>query len=721
MRKYFLAFIAMLNLCGGASASIVQPIPYVEISNLHDVTRAAFSIFQTYSGPPQITCDLVTGVASVGGPCTSGATCNGVADAAPAFWQFRTWALANQGTTYQTVLNIPAGSDCLFNTNAGTVGGPLGGVQNTFVAGIHNLLVDGGSGVTLRAGAAGYWLGNFGVCQEGITGATGCSARIQTANAGASTVTLTAASLSAGYISRFTTGDWIMFGGLDTQGLWDYSCGFPPNQTYYEWRQITNVNAGTGVITLDRPLTNTYLDTWPSYNSGAPPGTPPTSSCSPGEADNGGPATIWRVGFAGAEWSNVAEFRGITFNQPTNQIYATMRSVTYRNVTFTGGGLGGLPTQNETFAAYNVTWVSSSIEVDKLIGTFICDNCTVNNIDFQSNSVDLFQLSNSNIAINLVGGGKRTEITDTNITNWYTGSVAYGNSTGGPIVCTRCNVTNFFNEGIFQNDNPSPYSMSGGVISFPNTAATGGGPAQRWASTIGTRIFFGTDGANPSPSGVWDTLASFTVLGVTQDATNTYIQTDLAGGFPDWTTLSPAGTHIQFRAGAQQFTCDACTGDPLLVAMNIQNGATPLAPAETYSRRSYTPSAGNISAGQIKGVGKLTSYTINVTQAYTGSGSVSLRGTAEFLFLTAKQSNWTTFDWMPTINLKQAGERVITPGGVTCDGVPGGCAGDTINGTNGYPPEAVWLFGAMNPYIDGAFSGGVNPQFTLTLQTDQTP
>src|SRR5437899_2314341 len=84
--------------------------------------HAAFAIFQTSSGPPQITCNLVTGVASVGGPCTSGATCNGSADTAPAFWAFHTWALANQGSSNQVVLTIPNGSDCLFNTNAGTVG-----------------------------------------------------------------------------------------------------------------------------------------------------------------------------------------------------------------------------------------------------------------------------------------------------------------------------------------------------------------------------------------------------------------------------------------------------------------------------------------------------------------------------------------------------------------------------------------------------------------------
>src|SRR6185436_17873362 len=186
------------------------------------------------------------------------------------------------------------------------------------------------------------------------------------------------ASLAAGYVSRFSIGDWIMFGGLDTQGQWAFAIGFPPNQTYFEWRQITNVNAGTGVITLDRPLTNTYLDTWPNYNTG-------TNF----EADNGGPATIWTVGagVANGTWNTTLEYVGLTFYQ-SGQIYANGRNVTYRNATFPAAtGLGAIPTQNETFTAIGTTW-NAVIEVDKLIGTFTLDSSTIPLLQFQSNSTD---------------------------------------------------------------------------------------------------------------------------------------------------------------------------------------------------------------------------------------------------------------------------------------------------------------------------------------------
>ena len=685
-------------------------------------SQAAFGIFQTYQATlPQITCNLVTGVASVGGPCTSGTICNGSGNDAPAFWAFRTWALTNQGSNNQVVLTIPNGSDCVFNSNAGTVGGRLSGVQNTFTAGINNLLVNG-TGAILRAGTAGFWLGTAGVCQAGLTSASGCSARIQTASPGDGTVTLTSASLAAGYASRFNNGDWILVGGLDVQGQWNYACGFPVNQTYFEWRQVTNVNAGTGVITLDRPLTKSFLSTWPNYNSGAPPGTSPGTACSNGEADNGGAASIWTVGagVANSSWNTTLEFVGLTMYQ-SGQIYANGRNVTYRNVTFpSGSGLGAVPTQNETFTAIGTTW-NAVIEVDKMIGTLTLDSSSLTLLQFQSNSTDLFiARNNTTFSSGLQGGGKRSELTDVTIADFRPGTYAYGNTQ--TVICTRCNVTTWQNGGVFQNDNP-PYSMSSGVISFPNTAATGGGPSQRWASTIGKTIFYSTNGAT-----CCQTAGIFTVLGLTQDATNTYIQTDQAGGFPNFVGLG--GTQIQFRAnGAQQFTCDACTGDASFTAMNVQQGATALAPMGTFAKRAFTPSTQTNALGIVYGVGKIKTLTIDVTTASTHTGSITLNPTGQAHLFTVAPSTWTQFDWMPSINAKVAGKRVYTNSGSgtgawTCDTgggpVAGGCSGDTVTGA-GLPPEPVWIQNGINPGIFGTFTGGVNPQFTITITTDQTP
>ncbi len=656
----------------------------------------------------QITCDLTTGVASVGGPCTSGATCNGIADTAPAFWQFRTWALANQGSSSRVVLNISAGGVCLFDTNAGTVGGPLAGVSNTFVAGIHNLLVDGGAGATLKTGASGYWLGNFGVCQAGLSSGSGCSARLQTANSGATTVTLTSASLSAGYVSRFAIGDWVMFGGIDTQGEWQYSCGFPMNQHYFEWRQITNINVGTGAITIDRPLTNTYLDTWPSYNSGNPPG---PGTCGGEQADNGGPATIWKVGFAGAEWSNVAEFRGLTFDNGSGQIYAQMRNVTYRNVTFTGPQ-GAIPTQNETWACYNCTWTdgAAEVEVDKLIGTIIFDNSTLYRMDFQSSSINSLIMNNSTISGALYGTPKSSTITDSTFGILRIGAYAYGVSTGS-IVCTRCNVTTYEQGGIAQDSrNPSSWTMSGGVITFANSTVAGAGPISR-IMVPGANVRFQT---NNYPFG-WNIGPTFQVLSITQDATNTYVQTSLAGSQPTISNF-PAATYVMFLSqSVPSFTCIDCTGDPTMLVQDSTRGAPANLPPQSWGKYDFAPTSHGDNFGWNMW-GALTSISINVTQAFTGSGDGELR-LSEFnnIFLVDR-TDYSSVTYGPTINTKVAGERIVTPSGVTCNGSPGACSGDT----NLTWPTNGWLQDGIGVWMEGNLSGGgVKPLITITVITDQ--
>jgi hypothetical protein len=165
-----------------------------------------------------------------------------------------------------------------------------------------------------------------------------------------------------------------------------------------------------------------------------------------------------------------------------------------------------------------------------------------------------------------------------------------------------------------------------------------------------------------------------------------------------------------------QFTCDACTGDPALVATNVQSGATPLAPLATYSRRSFEPTGPSKNLGGLIVKGKLVSLTIDVTQAYTGPGAAILNPTGEFINPTIKQSDWTVYNWWPTINLKVAGKRVITPSGVTCNGSPGGCSGDL----NTAVPEAVWIQNGIGPSLPSKLSGGGTlPIFTITARTDQ--
>src|SRR5262249_17774097 len=112
-------------------------------------------------------------------------------DDAPAFMAFNKWARANQGTK-QVVLTVPNGAKCWFGSSVPSIIR----IANAWAAGINNLIVEGTGATISSVGGAGFSLGGRGVCQAGIASAGGCSARIETASAGATQITLTSGSLA---------------------------------------------------------------------------------------------------------------------------------------------------------------------------------------------------------------------------------------------------------------------------------------------------------------------------------------------------------------------------------------------------------------------------------------------------------------------------------------------------------------------------------------------
>jgi hypothetical protein len=639
-------------------------------------------------------------------------------DDTPVFAAFNVWALANQSTN-QVVQNFAASSSCWFGTQ-------VGGGQIKWVAGIKNLLVEGNSStldaltIPFYAGDAAAGTGSS-ICHKGLTDVAGCTARIQTVSAGSSTIQLTGASLAAGYISRFSavagaTGNWILVAGLNSQAVLNpNSSGYPPSATYFEWRQITAINVGTGVITLNSPLTYAYLDTWPNYSSG-----------NSGEADAGGPGTIYAMG---ANWNTTVEYKNLTI-KTLGQLNGSGRNVIWRNVSFAGStpqgptnNCGAFASMNDSWSAINSNWGPCTIESDKLAVNMTLDTVTANRVDFQSTAITNFTASNSNLT-SLIGTARINTITDTTIGTLKPGSTAYGNSS--KFVCTRCTVTTLDTTGGVSQGTLSDYSKVGSVLQFLNSANTGTAPPSRIFAPVGasnSHVMYIVAGSFSGPIGMMNVSA------LTQDATNTYAQTSDTVAFPPpFTSGSGAVCCSQIQAHpAPQFTNDTpdIASDPTFYAMSVQNGATPLAPFAQFSKRSFTPSASGI-LGTMLTMGRLVSITIDVTVASTHSGAITLSPLEQFNNETVNQSTWAPYSWALSINLKQAGKRVITPSGTTCDTgggpVGGACAGDTCTtpASGCYtPPAAVWFKSAIRPTAGGGFSGGVNPQFTITIQTDQ--
>lgn len=629
--------------------------------------------------PPAVSCNITTGVATgVGaGTCnTTLAVCDGANDDTTAFASFNTWAVAWQGSHSGLIdLFIPSGKTCTVASS---------GPQPN-----KNLLKvrwDGVGATLLITPTGGFSAGGDGICHSGIAQASGCSARLQTVSAGSSTVTLTSGSLGSGYASRFTVGGWVMVGGIDLQGA-----GYPPNNHYFEFAKVTNVNAGTGAITLDRPLQDSYKSTWPLYNPGGV-----------GEADQGGPATLWQLD---PSWETEVEFRGLTITNNSggsNQVPGNGKFITYTNVSLdTSSGTCVVPSQNYTWTAIAVSGTGCAMEVDKLVKNANFNRGEFSSLAFQSSSVGAATIDRTVVGT-LNGTPKVANISNSAITNFAAGSTGYGRT--DRITCTGCVIANFGSRGVLDKG-PSEaginvgFTMSGGVITVPNSVG-----AQRWI-VPGNNIFW---------SGKYAAETLFRITDVTQDVTNTYVQTNLAAGFPG-VPLDAGKLYVQVHP-APQFTCRSCSGNATVLDLN---NAPANAPLFSYSSLSYTGAQG-ISGGVGPAVlwGNISSFTYNETSAYSGGGALSL-AISQFSNIPIIKSDFSETTYRPAINVKIAApaSRVVTLSGVT-----GAQSGDV--GLSVPDPSMSWVVGptsspTFSADVSSSCPGANCPTVTITTITDQ--
>lgn len=621
---------------------------------LTGVGNAAFTIFSV-NGSPAVTCNVTTGVA-VGlgaGTCLSpAATCDGVADDSAAFAAFNTWALTWQASySGQVGLLIPGGGSCLFLSDTGS----------RFASGIRNLLVLG-YGATLASSGVSFFLGGGGQYPDASH-----SARLATVSTGASSVTLLNGSLA----SLFTVGQYALITGYDLQGLWEFPYGYPSNPYYFEYVLVTAINGNT--VSFSAPLVNTYKSTWPNYNSG-----------DANQVDSGGPATLYALP---PSWNTVVEYRGLTISQ-TEPTYANGRSVTYRNVVFPDGCAN--PSQNAYWALINTTILNCIMEPDKLVETMSITGGIINSLEFQSSSINRLDVSGTTFVTSILGTPKKTTILNSTIPSFSVGATSYGRT--NEVSCTNCAIATLLPRGILHKG-PSDagvnvgYTMSGGVISIPNTYG-----AVSWA----------VPGTNLMWSAQFSSETAFRVTDVTQDATYTYVATTLSGGFPG-VPLTGGKIYIQVHP-APKFTCRSCTGNVDVVDLSSAPAAAPL---YSYSSRTYATS---VSLPLFQMWGTVSSIGINVTSAYAGvTNPLTLETRVPVI-----KPDYSTVNYDAVVNLRQSGNRVITSTGVTCDGSVGACSGDT--GMT-LPNASTWLADAVTTMFNSSFTGMM--EVTVTIQTDQ--
>lgn len=622
-------------------------------------------------------------------------------DDGPAFRAFHDWAVLQSdditltlGTGAKTFM--PSSSDPT-GTRAGS---PVFGLQGVTIKGngiANTRIILSPVNRSFSLGSTFYIKSGSGAWPHG--GTKDFTARLDSITAGSTTAQCKVIADS----NDFTAGTWTLLSGLDLMGV-----GQPPNPFVFEYIKISNVNTTTGQITFDTPVQYDYSDTWPAF-------TPANIGLEP---DQGGPPTLYAMD---PGWDIDAAYEDFELVNVWGQSHTKARRLVFRN--FRTANYGLIPTGGKEVEFYNCD-LPSQMEIDKIAEDVLIDNCTTGQLLAQS-SINRLTLQNGSVTSALNGTVRFMEMHDSTITTGAGfGAIAFGRSDSFITSGSTFNTSSYL--GVTDNgDNGSTpllgsYTMSStGVLTMPRAGRDY--PGLRWA-VPGTRVKInGRELTGGLYIVSWGPM--FTVLDVTADSTNIYVQTDWPyGALQGWVS---SFSIVPFNYCS--FASDTTTSDEAIQTLMAAN-ALGMHTAGTYKFKHYNGSNCGQNAGSTTTVavpitgGRLISMTVNVTTPYTGA----LNSGNPSILLWSRSNprvimNGSTFtDWPLTINLKQAGLRTITPTGVT-----GAQSGDTISA----PPTNAWLSNVLGGWGTGErdlrpgyiTDPSLGPEFDLELFLDQSP
>lgn len=432
------------------------------------------------------TCFRTLASGTCGGATTQyfNAACDGTTNDAAAVTAWLSYGVS-LGTA-QAKLYLPPGSNCALTDGTTQI---TSGIKNTVVWGYD-------ASFKITGVASNLWIGGSGLFDDNTH-----SALIQTVSAGSNTVTLVTAADS----SIFTVGDWILVDNIAIQ-----QAGYPPNFQTLEYKLITAITGTTTkVITLDSPLTNSYLSTLPA----------------PNDAEHGGPATIHLLS---SNWNTNVQIFGLTVKR--NSVYGGNvigRSVTLQDMTYESAPNF---TQSQNLSAVYLS-VGDTPELDKLIEQLTFYRFYGPGLSVQSASLLNLNVISSKFTYTgtnaLNGTAQNTTLINSTMVSAHIGPSGNGKGQTLTLDGTYIGTATQSYEAV-----PiSAFSYSVGVLTIAR--ANGNFPfATQWA-VPGAIYYFNYAGnpGNRNSDGTGNPV-KFTITGMTGDATNYYIATDMVGSLP---------------------------------------------------------------------------------------------------------------------------------------------------------------------------------------------
>jgi hypothetical protein len=539
----------------------------------------------------------------------------------------------------------------------------------------------------------------------GLPSTGGMQPKIETALEGATSVTLKDAAQAV----NFPVDQWVCITGIDMQGY-----GYPQNPYFHDWCQVTGVDLETGIINLDRPLRFTYKDTWPQFNT--------ADIYSP---DPGGPATIYPA----KSFAQTVTLKGFTNVDPGSWFGNCIMDVTFIDCNFYG--YEPAPSMSLSYLFQDCDCGGAIMEVDKVIRRLEFDNSHVRSLWIQSaGSTDEVVISNGSDIDSLTGGPRDLIIEDSNVDSLGIGP-AYGGTRSVTITNSYIGDSVTAPVGIqclgLPTSTTLPYSWDTGtgVISCNKRAFKSTNGLLR---TIPGCWYFCRAKYPPGGASTKNMVAPYFQITDMWDDSDTqpdpvhqtlFIQTTLTGSqIPLPADLQGINLHI-----CPSWTCTGVTGHFTLKGMN---NAPPGIPFGEYTYLEYPDAEQVIDTVTNYGyehyhqpnyrpMGKFVSLTVNVTTPYTGvKATAQLRplGWVNGTELTPENFDGPTVLWKPIINLKVAGERIVTTTTVT-----GAQTGDTLTA-----PGPMWVGNAATDSdwtIMADEDPSVRAAFTVEIVLDQ--
>jgi hypothetical protein len=665
-----------------------------------------------------------------------GATCNGVADDAPAFSTATTTIaadpVANAGA--DVFVFIPPGSHCLLNSCTGSFYFSSGTYGNL-------TLVATGATVTNNNGTCTNW----GQGRANGFGFNTLSNTFAAVSAGASCVTLTTPATA----SNYPVGSWAYTLAIGTQAN-----SYPANPSIYQWVQIASANAGTGQVCFTQALLDNYKAAPPWIDFG--PGHT-GDQCSNTPCGSNG----YLVGTIGNFAKRVYHFKGGTWTNSTpNHIDGAY--IIFDSMTWGGSGqVCWFPSQHISVLWVNISAPNCDIEMDKIVDNLVLDNSLIGDIRYQSAGSFKNTTLQNNSQSTFIGMPRHSFCNNSKIklqqigpTFGFTHSFAGVNCTfvaampaslGGantislddtPPCCFGLTFS-YQGSGTFLASQTSVGQAHGVVNScFGSSDSTGLSCMQLpqfsypGPSSEPPAVFFWSCGAN-SGCGYSFKVSdhSWTPLSAGDSNGHLNIVTSMTGvSLP--TGIDTAGNGQALPDNMRSWSCSNCTGNA--DAIDLSQPGAQNAPLWTYSKRTYTcannlanvPNSldidvnhSGLNVGQHV-FGVFTFAKITVTQADTTGATPVFQPFGPFTYSLVDQSGTLTSVNIASnaIDLTRTGLRTINPtttsGSVGTDALtPPGFTRAWIEGGSAFPFSNLVLAGEPANQC---------PVVTVELQADRT-